>query len=260
MRFASPRRIVITGATGAIGQALAENYAAPACQLYLHGRDSARLEAVAERCRQRGAEVTTSRIDLQDDQTLHAWLEALCWPEAPDLVIANAGMNVAIGREGNGEPWQKVSQLLEINLRVPLAMCNYLATRMLARGSGQLVLMSSLAAFHGLPVTPSYSASKAGLKAYAEGLRGWLAPYGVGVSVIMPGYVSSPMCDAMPGPKPFVWRATRAAKCIRRGLAKNRARISFPFPLNFGCWWLAVLPAPLSQRLLQWFDYGEPRT
>ena len=71
----------------------------------------------------------------------------------------------------------------------------------------------------------------------------------------MPGYVKSPMCDAMPGPKPFLWLPERAARHIRRGLARDAARISFPFPLNWGSWWLAVLPAALSLRILGWLGY-----
>ncbi|WP_340146405.1 hypothetical protein [Halomonas sp. PA16-9] len=55
----------------------------------------------------------------------------------------------------------------------------------------------------------------------------------------------------MPGPKPWEWPPERAAKVIKRGIAANRARISFPFPLNFGTWWLAVLPAGVSQWLIE---------
>jgi hypothetical protein len=72
----------------------------------------------------------------------------------------------------------------------------------------------------------------------------------------MPGYVSSKMCHAMPGPKPFMWTPERAAQVIQQAVAKNRARISFPFPLNFGCWWLAVLPSTISQRIVKWLDYA----
>ncbi|HNI73520.1 MAG TPA: SDR family NAD(P)-dependent oxidoreductase, partial [Accumulibacter sp.] len=107
-----------------------------------------------------------------------------------------------------------------------------------------------------LPITPSYCASKAGLKAYGEALRGWLAPEGIWINVVMPGYVESKMCREMPGPKPFLWSPERAAAYIRRGLARNRARISFPFPLNFGTWWLAVLPAGLSWRILRLLNYS----
>ena len=252
----TPRNILITGATGAIGGALAKEYAAPNTRLILHGRRQEALQSLASHCRQQGAEVVTADIDLCDDASLFAWLEHLCMPEPPDLVIANAGMNINHASDGNGERWAQASALLDINLRVPMAMLNYLAPRMRQRGAGQLVLMSSLAAYHGLPVTPSYSASKAGIKAYGEALRGWLAADGVGVTVVMPGYVSSRMCHAMPGPKPFLWQPERAARFIRRGIARNRARISFPFPLNFGSWWLAVLPAALSQRCLAWLNYG----
>jgi short-subunit dehydrogenase len=122
-------------------------------------------------------------------------------------------------------------------------------------GSGQIALVSSLAAYFGLPMTPAYCASKAAIKAYGEALRGWLAPEGIRVNVVMPGYVESPMCAAMPGPKPFLWSPERAARAIRRGLERDRPRIAFPFPLNLGTWFLAVLPPAWSQRILGWLAY-----
>lgn len=87
-------------------------------------------------------------------------------------------------------------------------------------------------------------------------MRGWLAPQGVRLSVVMPGYVDSPMMRAMPGPKPFRLTPEQAAARIDRGLRANRARISFPFPLNFGTWWLAVLPAALSAWIVRRLGYG----
>lgn len=251
------RTILITGASGAIGSALAVEYASPGTRLVLHGRRLEPLQALAERCRQHGAEVTLTTVDLTDDTRLFAWLEELAESGLPDIVIANAGQNTHVASATELEPWQEVSDLMAINLRTPMAMVNYLAPHMVARGHGQLVLVSSLAAWHGLPVTPSYSASKAGLKAFGEGLRGHLAPRGVGVSVVMPGYVSSRMCHAMPGPKPWEWPPEKAARAIKTGIERNRARISFPFPLNFGCWWLAVLPAAISQRLVRLMGYTD---
>ncbi|MDR5858501.1 SDR family NAD(P)-dependent oxidoreductase [Halomonas eurihalina] len=251
----APRSLLITGATGAIGSALARHYALPGVRLVLHGRRRERLEALADECRQAGAEVETSRVELTDDAALTQWLEQLT---LPDVIIANAGQNTHAEPGREMEDWSATSQLLTINLRTPMAMAERLAPRMVERGHGQLVFISSLAAWHGLPLTPSYSASKAGIKAYGEALRGWLASRGVGVTVIMPGYVSSPMCESMPGPKPWEIDATRAARRIARGIERNRARVSFPFPLNLGCWSLAVLPAALSQRLLGLMGYGRP--
>lgn len=254
---AQTQAVLITGATGAIGGALAHEFAAPGVTLVLHGRRESPLQALARRCREQGAEVETSSVDLTDDEALDSWLDELCARRVPDVIIANAGQN---SHPLKGEPledWQATSDLLAINLRTPMAMANRLAPYLVARGSGQLVFISSLAAWHGLPTTPAYSASKAGIKAFGEGLRSRLAASGVGVSVVMPGYVSSPMCQAMPGPKPWEMPPQRAARRIRRGIERNRARISFPFPLNFGCWWLAVLPAGISQRLLPLMGYGD---
>lgn len=249
------RRILITGATGAIGGALAEAYAAPGVELYLHGRNEVKLTAVAGRCTALGATVLTERFDVRDTAALRAWLDAVCATQALDLVIVNAGMNTDIGPAGAGEPWEEVEALLDINLKASLAMVHAVLPAMRRRGSGQIALVSSLAGYFGLPVTPAYCASKAGIKAYGEALRGWLAPEGIRVNVIMPGYVESPMCEAMPGPKPFLWPPARAAGFIRRGLAKDRARISFPFPLNLGTWFLAVLPAAVSLRILSLLGY-----
>jgi short-subunit dehydrogenase len=247
------RRILITGATSAIGSALGVVYAQPGATLYLHGRNDAKLAEVADRCRAKGAEVQTQRLDLRDFVALRGWLESLA---TLDLVIVNAGMNTHVGPAGEPEPWGEVDALLDVNLKAAMAIVHAVLPAMRARGSGRIALVSSLAAYFGLPVTPSYCASKAGLKAYGEALRGWLAPAGIQVNVIMPGYVKSPMCDEMPGPKPFLWSPERAARAIRQGLERDKARISFPFPLNWGTWWLAVLPASLSTRIVSWLGYG----
>lgn len=251
-----PRCVLITGATGEIGGALALAYARPGCTLVLQGRRVERLHGLAQACQAQGAQVQLQALDVRDLAALRTWLQNLCATVVPDLVIANAGVNTDIGPHGAGERWEDAQALVEINLLAVMATVDAVLPALRQRGSGQVALVSSLAGYFGLPVTPSYSASKAGLKAYGEALRGWLAPEGIAVNVIMPGYVQSPMCDAMPGPKPFLWTPEQAARAILQGLARNKARISFPFPLNFGCWWLAVLPAGVSQRIVRWLGYG----
>ncbi|MDD2464781.1 MAG: SDR family NAD(P)-dependent oxidoreductase [Desulfobulbus sp.] len=251
----SPKTVLITGATGSIGGALAEAYAAPERILILQGRNEQRLKEVADLCRQRGARVNTQALDVQDIEALRCWIRELCDKESIDLAIPAAGINSNIGANGQGETWEQISTLVEINVLAAMAVVDAVLPSMRDRQCGQIALFSSLAAYYGLPLTPSYSASKAAIKAYGEALRGWLAPEGIGVNVIMPGYVESKMCREMPGPKPFLWSPERAAMVIKRGLASNKARISFPFPLNLGTWYLSVLPAAISERILHLLGY-----
>ncbi|WP_341679442.1 SDR family NAD(P)-dependent oxidoreductase [Niveibacterium sp. SC-1] len=253
--FQSPRVVLITGASGAIGSALAREYARPGRVLILQGRKAEQLEMLAASCRAKGAEVRLWRVDLRDIDAIHQWMAGPGKECPPDLLIANAGRNTHVGPEGEAEPWDEVEALLDVNLRSVMALVHGVLPTMRVRGQGQIALLSSLAGYFGLPLTPAYSASKAAVKAYGEALRGWLGPEGIGVSVIMPGYVASPMCDDMPGPKPFLWQPERAARVIARGLARNRARIVFPRLLAWGCWWLAVLPPALSCRILRWLDF-----
>lgn len=257
MSLTETTTILITGATGAIGSALAKHYAKAGAHLILQGRNNVALGALAEDCKGQGAQVSTRPMDLRDIAALQQWLAVLGTDQLPDLVIANAGMNINNGAANEGESWEAIDALLDLNIKSVFALVNALLPAMRQRGSGQIALVSSLAAFYGLPVTPSYCASKAALKSYGEALRGWLAHEGIKVNVIMPGYVKSAMCDGMPGPKPFLWSPEKAARYIAKGLEKNQARITFPFPLNFGTWWLAVLPAALSQWILRLIGYHD---
>lgn len=250
-----PRTVMITGASGSIGSALARSYSAPGVTLVLHGRDEAKLTLIASDCEALGANVILGIFDITDTPQLQAWVQDIDYHSPIDLLIINQGMNINIGPAGEGEDWQQTERLLDVNLRATMALVHAVVNPMRTRGHGQIALMSSLAGYFGLPLTPAYSASKAGVKAYGEALRGWLVPHGLRVSVVMPGYVASEMCEAMPGPKPYLWGAERAATLIKKRLALNHARISFPFPLNLGTWFLAVLPPEISIKILDWMGY-----
>lgn len=253
------KTILITGASGGIGQALARAYAAPDTHLILQGRDSGRLKGVAEKCLAQGSSVDISVLDLTQHDKLCQWLYTICDTTPPDLVLVNAGVNINMGLQYQGESLAAMSNLIEVNIRAAMTTVHIVLPAMRTRGNGQIALISSLAGYYGLPMTPSYSASKAALKAYGEALRAGLADEGIKINVVMPGYVASDMCDAMPGPKPFRISADDAANRIRRGLERNQGKITFPFPLNVGCWLLAVLPPAMSSWLLMRLGYGIQR-
>lgn len=231
-------------------------YAQAGVTLHLHGRNHEKLRHVAQAAEALGARVTERSFDIRESETLRRWVND-CLAQGPlDLVISNAGMNIDTGPHEEGESWEESEALMAVNLHASRVLVDAVLPDMRMRMAGQIALMSSLAGYFGLPVTPSYCASKAAIKAYGEALRGWLAKEGVKINVIMPGYVDSAMCRAMPGPKPFLMSPERAARIIRRGLARDRARISFPFPLNFGTWWLAVLPVLVSLWIVGRMGYG----
>lgn len=251
-----PSHIVITGASGSIGAALAKVYAKPGVHLSLFGRKKAELEIVANECRALSATVSNYFINVTETELLQAKLNEIDAEKTVDLVIANAGIVNYLTADYDEESWRDTKMLLDVNLIGALATVFPLITRMRQRKSGQIVLMSSMAAYYGLPVCPAYSASKAALKAYGEALRGLLSNDGVKVSVVFPGFVKSDMSDQFLCHKPFLMTPDKAAKIIQRGLQKNKARIAFPFLLNLGLKLLSVFPCIISEFILLKLGYG----
>ncbi len=224
-----PGTVVITGASSGIGQALALRYARDRATIGLIGRDQARLQNVAAECRSRGANVRSGEIDVRDRPELMRWLEAFDTATPIDLLIANAGVMEGTPPGGQIEPPDAAYTLIQTNVLGTLNTVQPLLPKMMARGRGQIAIVSSIAGFIPLPDSPSYCASKAAVLNYGLALRALLHPYGIGVSVICPGYVTTPMMLRESGPKPFAVPADKAADLICRGLDRNQAVIAFPF-------------------------------
>ena len=245
----SPRSILITGASSGIGAALARGYAAPGITLSLGGRDAGRLDRVAAACRAAGAAVDGQTLDITDSEAVQGWIERRDADTALDLVIANAG--VSGGARDGSESAAQARRIFATNIDGVMNTVLPALAPMRGRGRGQIALMSSLAGFRGFPGAPAYSASKAAVKSWGEGLRGALARDGIEVSVICPGFVESRMTAANAFRMPLLMTADKAAAIIRRGLARNRGRIAFPLPMVFMMWLIGAMPAGLSDRLMR---------
>ncbi len=242
--------ILITGASSGIGGALALHYAATGKNLFLSGRHQRRLEEVAASCRAKGAVVSTKIADVTNRQAMKDWITA-CDRERPlDLVIANAGISGGTGGPG-GETEDQARLIFDINVGGVLNTLDPAIPLMVRRGRGQIALMSSLASFSGWPGAPAYSASKGAVRMYGEALRGRLARRGVSVSVICPGFISTPMTAVNDYPMPFIISAEKAARLIAAGLAKDRGRIAFPWPTYFWAGLLGLLPFSWNSLLLR---------
>lgn len=246
-------RIMLTGASGGIGAALARRLAAPGVSLLLTGRDAPRLAAAAEAARARGATVETARADIADAEAM-ARLVLGFDAEAPvDLLIANAGINGGASPEGEPESAADAMRLISVNLVGAINTVAPILPAMRARGRGHVAVLSSVAALCPLPDMPGYSASKAGLRAWALAQRAALKPDGVRVSVVTPGFVASPMADRYLGAQPFRISADRAADIIARGLARGRPSITPPWPMAVAGWLYAVTPHWLSDPFMAGF-------
>lgn len=227
----NPRTILITGASSGIGEALAKEFAHPGIFLALSGRNRQRLEKVAEICRAQGADVSADIVDVADRDAMRKWIERIEEDHPLDLVIANAGIAGDSGGRGFALNESSTRDIFAINMAGVLNTLFPAIEPMRRRKRGQLALVSSIAGFRGLPSAPAYSASKVMVKAYGEALHGVLREDGIGVTVICPGFVESRITERNEFPMPMIWKAAKAASVIRRGLAKGKILIAFPWPL-----------------------------
>jgi NADP-dependent 3-hydroxy acid dehydrogenase YdfG len=240
--------ILITGASSGIGAALAEAFASSGVRLALGGRSTERLAAISNTCRARGAEVEATAVDVVDRAAVAEWIASADRRRPFDLVIANAG--VSGGTLGGTESEDQTRRIFAVNLDGVLNTVFPILPAMLARRSGQIGIVSSLAGHRGFPGAPAYAASKAAVKVWGEALRGDLAPRGIGVSVIMPGFIKTAMTDINDYPMPFLMPVERAARIIRRGLEGNRARIAFPWQTATLAWFIGMLSPAIVDPVL----------
>ncbi|RBB35410.1 MULTISPECIES: SDR family NAD(P)-dependent oxidoreductase [Burkholderia] len=250
-----PRSIVITGASAGLGRALALAYARPDATLGLVGRDLVEVERTAAACRARGAMVDTGTVDVRDAEAIAAWLADFDRLHPIDLLIANAGVASTITDASDWEDLERTARVIDTNLYGALHTVLPVVDRMRERRRGRIAIVSSIAALRGMAISPAYCASKAAIKAYGDSVRPLLARDGVGVTVVLPGFVKTAMSDVFPGDKPFLWSAERSAAHIRQCLDAGRSEIAFPKLLAFGMRLLTLLPVAVADTILDRLSY-----
>ena len=241
------KNILITGAGSGLGRALAVAYSKPDVNLFLCGRNLEKLQVTKILCEELKANVLLEIIDVSDEVATKKWIEEIEKTYELDLVIANAG--ISAGTAGGTESFTQVKQIFSTNLDGVLNIVHPAIEKMKERKRGQIALISSLAGFRGLPSSPAYSASKSAVRVYGEALRGNLAPFGISVNQICPGYIKTPMTAVNDFPMPFLMEVDQAATKIKRGLEKNKSRIAFPFPLYFVVWLSTLLSTKITDPI-----------
>jgi short-subunit dehydrogenase len=216
--------ILLTGATGGIGQAIARALRARGARLILTGRRVEVLEPLA-------AELGARAIGC--DLALGAEVDRLAAEAGEvDILIANA----ALPASGRLDTYtrRQVDRALDVNLRAPIVLAHALAPGMVARGRGQLVFVSSLSGKAAAPESSLYGATKFGLRGFALCLREDLRTSGVGVSVVLPGFVSDTGlrgdADVKLPPGAGMRSPAQVARGVVRAIERNRAEVEVAPP------------------------------
>jgi short-subunit dehydrogenase len=240
-------RILLTGATGGIGQTLARDLHARGAQLILSARRSDVLSPLADSL---NASMVIADMAVPDDVRRLA-AEAV----DVDILIVSAALP-ASGHLLELTPTQ-IDTMLEVNLRAPIALARELAPNMVKRGRGHIVLISSLSGKAAAPASSIYSAAKFGLRGFAHGAREDLRKSGVGVSVILPGFIRDAGMFADSGAKlpPGVGTSSPedVAGAVVSAIERNRREVVVaPLPMRLGADIASVAPglSAVFQRLM----------
>ena len=187
-------------------------------------------------------------LDISDQEATEAVVARIEQEHGPiDQAVLNAGTHQPV------DPLRldaaDFRALVEVNLMGTVHCLQALIPRMAARGRGRLAIVGSVAAYRGLPTASAYGMTKAGLNNLAEALRVELAPHGIVVQIVNPGFVRTPLTNKNAFRMPMLMEPEDAAEALFRGLRKDRFEIAFPWRFALAMKTLRILPASLAFAL-----------
>ena len=222
----------------------------------LAARREAQLEEVASRVREKGGLASIFPCDVSEkDQVIDAIQKCEEELGPVDLLVANAGVSVNTRVEAFDA--EEIERVIRINLLGAVYATEAVLQGMLKRGKGQIVAVSSIAGFAGLPMSAAYSASKGGMTNFFESLRVDLRGSGVDVTVITPGFVKTPMTAHNRHRMPFLMELDPAVELMTRAILKRKKSLAYPWPLAAVAWSARFLPRPAYDWLVSRVDRGK---
>lgn len=244
----SGSNVLLTGASGGLGQAIARTIAGKGGKLTLTGRRVDVLEPLASEL----PDARALAVDLSDAREVDRLLEEA---GEVDILIANAALPGSGLLQSFGV--EQIDKALEVNLRVPIVMAHALAPQMASRGKGHLLFMSSLSGKAATAGSSIYNATKFGLRGFAGALRAELRPNGVGVSTVFPGFIREAGMFAESGAKLPPGVGTRSpqdvADAVVSAIERNRGEVDVaPLTLRLGSTFSGIAPeiaATVSRKM-----------
>jgi short-subunit dehydrogenase len=241
--------VLLTGASSGIGEALAVALAKRGATLGLLARRKELLEKLARECESVGGTARVFACDVtNEDDVLAAADDLYAEFDRIDILIANAGIG---GNDADTRSLKPIAvrKVIDINLLGAVNSVHAVLPRMIAKGSGQIVAISSLAGFRGLPKSAAYSASKAGMTAFFESVRLDVKHTGVAVTIIQPGFIRTPLTSGRSGKMPFLMDLEDAIPLFVKAIEKKKKFAAFPWQLATVVRAGKLMPAWLYDRV-----------
>jgi short-subunit dehydrogenase len=234
-------RAIITGASSGIGAAMAREFSRRGYALALLARRAELLDQLASEL----PDTVAIPCDVTDSAAVH---EAVKRAGPIDVAIANAGVGVT------GYASKIIDQaelMMRVNYFGMLYLFGAVVPAMIERGAGRFAGIASIAGLRGLPSASGYSASKAAMQAFLESARVELAPLGVRVTTVNPGFIATPMTEKNTFRMPFLMQADAAARIIVDGIERGARIVEFPRPMSMAMRFARLLPSAVYDRVMR---------